>query len=259
MSSTILVHQNTRNALRSLSFSSLHPIYHTYAHSNPSTPSPAHPLSLPTSQTPPSLTRPLPQPTPTNHSRQSRTLSVLSEPLIPPSFLESLREAYVRTHFSAVLSLYMSDLFSATRHHPQLDGMLLTARAVKDAEDLARAGRVLGVDPTGMELIRDTQIGSDDDQNGEWYKEFGDDIESSNVTSNLPPVPLLDVSEADVARIAPRVISHRVRVRDGPEDEILSSVLFGAASDDKGKDTDGTRWGARDTIKDILISILSEV
>jgi hypothetical protein len=39
---------------------------------------------------------------------------------------------------------------------------------------------------------------------------------------------VFDVSEVNVARIVPRVISHHVRLGDEPEDELLSSASFGA-------------------------------
>ena len=40
---------------------------------------------------------------------------------------------------------------------------------------------------------------------------------------------IFDVSEADVARIIPRVISHRVRMRESWTDEVLAGVAYGAA------------------------------
>jgi hypothetical protein len=57
-----------------------------------------------------------------------------------------LSDAYHRTHISHALSLYLADIFSATRHHARLDATLLIARASKDAEVLVRASRVIGAD-----------------------------------------------------------------------------------------------------------------
>ena len=65
---------------------------------------------------------------------------------------------------------------------------------------------------------------------------------------------VMDVSEEDVATILPRVISHRVRVRDGPEDELLGSLVFCAAGPAPGKG----QW-ERKTVKDIMVKILTEV
>jgi hypothetical protein len=68
----------------------------------------------------------------------------------------------------------------------------------------------------------------------------------------LDQVRVLDISEADVARIIPRVLSHRLRVLDGPEDEALASAMFSVV----GKKA---RQWERSTVKDILVQILSEV
>jgi hypothetical protein len=49
------------------------------------------------------------------------------------------------TYISPFLNIYLQDLFPAARFDaPELDGTLLTARAMEDAEKLARACRVLG-------------------------------------------------------------------------------------------------------------------
>jgi len=52
------------------------------------------------------------------------------------------------------MQVYLSDVFSATRHHSRFDAILLTAKGTKDAEDLVKASRVVGNDPTGIELVR---------------------------------------------------------------------------------------------------------
>jgi len=190
-------------------------------------------MSLPQTFTPPTFTKPLPL---------QSGLPPLPEDMLPPSFLKALNDAHHRAHISHTLSLYLADIFSATRQNSRLDATLLTAKASKDAEALIRASRVIGTDLTGMELLRpDVNTGNS--------QESIDDTGDSRA---------LDVSEVDVARIAPRVISHRVRVRDGPEDEILSSVLFGATF--KPLPTGGgTVTDARLTVKGLLVEILSEV
>lgn len=68
-----------------------------------------------------------------------------------------------------------------------------------------------------------------------------------------------DVSEVDVAKVVPRVVSHRLRVRSGPEDEVLSSVVFTAVPPigREGEHNKGT-WKRR-TVKDILVKLLGEV
>ena len=60
-----------------------------------------------------------------------------------------------RTQLSPSLNLYLQDLFSAARFDsPELDGTLLTAKAMEDAEMLIRACRVLGTELGGWELVR---------------------------------------------------------------------------------------------------------
>lgn len=181
--------------------------------------------------------------------------------------------------------------------------MMLTARARQDAEVLARAARVLGVDQTGAELIKEVSIGVpariDDDSTERGYPQSSTNTQSfealndgSALLYNVPDAtsvhthrsmrstPIadeelleLDVSEADVARIFPRVVSHRVRVRDSPVDEILSSAVCGAVSRPgsipKGMDSEWKEgfidvhdpdivW-ERETVKDILVHVLAKV
>ncbi|TFK44160.1 hypothetical protein BDQ12DRAFT_672494 [Crucibulum laeve] len=288
MSSNIFIPQNIRLALRSLPFSpslSNPQSYPFFSHSNPSTPSPAQHMSLPQSQTPPQFTKPLPPPSP--HHRHSRHSSshhpLLPKRLIPPEFLDSLREIRARTYLSPVLQLYLSDLFSATRHHSQLEATLLSTRATNDAEDLARASRVIGNDPTGMELMRPTTKMDPDDLSDfdresselDAYHGFARDVtvdvrsayESSQSSEGGAVLPVLDMSEVDIARIFPRVVSHRVRLRDGPRDEILASVLFGAtfgkspsgAEEDQDNEDERYQGDTKTSVKDILVSIMAEV
>ena len=80
------------------------------------------------------------------------------------------------------------------------------------------------------------------------------------------PDEVLDVSEADIARIVPRVLSHRLRVRDGPEDEIMGNLIHSAvgscATCEVGDEEDDVKkqstWERR-MVKDILVRILAEI
>lgn len=213
--------------------------------------------------------------------------------LLPPTLLPTLRMIFAspnQIQMSPNLRLYTADLFSAVRHHPQLDGTLLTAQSHRDALDLIKAARLLGIDLTGMEIIkmsldetntrcRNRQVLSDNTAEGAStvdYGEamsdvysgigsgigllspFGDGEDQPSIQESEAPVEAypnrepMDISEADVARIIPRIVSHRVKVRDGPEDEVLASTYFGAVA---AKSTDQSR----STVKDILINILAEV
>lgn len=190
-----------------------------------------------------------------------------------------------KTNIHPTLSLYISDLFSATRHHPQLDAMLLSARARQDTDALVRAARVIGGDPTGIEFITVMGKGAeakargelafrDIDAYGPGYEDsLSADMEWEHVNrSQVSAVPsevkpeeqTLDVSEADIARIVPRVLSHRLRVRDGPEHEVLGSLRYGAVDTcldgERGEKVTSAEGGfERDTVKNILVKILSEV
>ncbi|KAH7925969.1 hypothetical protein BV22DRAFT_1046380 [Leucogyrophana mollusca] len=70
--------------------------------------------------------------------------------------------------------------------------------------------------------------------------------------------PELDVSEADIARIFPRVVSHRLRVHESPMDEVLNSAKEKRGAQD-GEGTDDEELWERDIIKDILVKILSGI
>ena len=227
------------------------------------------------------------------------------------------------------LNQYLLDLFAATRHHPALDGTLLTMRAHADAEALARAFRVLHGDTIGAALVeQEAQIeghhhrhsqSHDHGTAGSWRSgsaawrsaesvlgkgmhgsgEFSIGgvrlrVEAETVDGASPPrsagmydaflaqMPELspaeaqaaalkrawpevwDVSEEDVARIFPRVVSHRLRVRDGPDDEVLGSVMFPAVPPEVGaartEVREGVRLGwERKSVKEILVRILADV
>jgi len=224
--------------------------------------------------------------------------TILPAPIFPDTLLKSLQSlasspppfpTQSETNIHPTLFLYISDLFSAARHHPQLDGTLLTARARKDVESLVKAERIIGGDLTGVEFIR--VVGKEAEANlkeknntVEENVEDGDvesldiGLDEENIDGSLNEISnsdeaypnsdgTLDVSEADIARIVPRVLSHRLRVRDGPEDEILGSLAhsavrscaesqWGDEADDEG---DGEKQTARNTVKEILVKILAEV
>lgn len=203
-------------------------------------------------------------------------------PIISPSDISHLRSfsAYV----SPSLSLYVDELFTAARHHHELDGTLLTSRAHRDAESLIRIQRLLSGDSTSTELIRSIEIedkvGEDssdgfidpgDDLSNQtqplnhdsWHmrgragatilSENGPDSAQYNDTTSQLESHRMDVSEVDIARILPRVLTHRLRVRDGPDHEILSGVVFPAAL--TGSDRVESH---RRTVKEILVQIIGE-
>jgi hypothetical protein len=145
--------------------------------------------------------------------------------------------------------------------------MLLTAKAKKDAEDLVKASRVVGNDLTGMELVRppvsagdeepEFQTGSQEHVVSSLPEEKEEEATSQRSGEVNGPDRVLDVSEVDIARIVPRVISHRVRLRDGPEDELLSSAVFGATFKPPPEVLEDEV--TLDSVKKVLVQILSDV
>ena len=77
---------------------------------------------------------------------------------------------------------------------------------------------------------------------------------------DLDPLVKWDVSEVDVAKVVPRVVSHRLRVRDGPEDETMAGVVFMATIPrvpTSVENMDGV-WRRR-TVKEILVKLMTQV
>ncbi|KAA1471746.1 hypothetical protein DENSPDRAFT_837807 [Dentipellis sp. KUC8613] len=266
-------------------------------------------------------------------------------PIIPPEVVAALQELCTPTHvfIAPSLHIYLADLFSAARHHHELDGSLLTSRAMREAETFVRAHRVIGGGDAGISLVQETalmeelaavRLRSDsalesvsdrdvkvpvDDINagsapaGEQDIDDGlnvrvqlhwQDTDALSHRSGLSPSPLLQsmrgsprlgqgpsslsvarsaslherrwwnldprvrfyVSEIDVAKIVPRVITHRLRVRTGPEDEVFSSVMFPAVKrhfePPGGETKDGEEvkmvW-RRSTVRDIIVKLLAQV
>ncbi|EPT04620.1 hypothetical protein FOMPIDRAFT_1027867 [Fomitopsis schrenkii] len=99
------------------------------------------------------------------------------------------------------------------------------------------------------------------------YAEVNEQAAMTPTLSAPTPAPaklqeVWDVSEVDIARIFPRVVSHRLRVRDGPDHEILGSVMYPAANipqdNAAGQSGDEPAWERR-TVKDVLVEILADV
>lgn len=129
-----------------------------------------------------------------------------------------------------------------------------------------------GYEPSGSVLI-DIRIGElNEDSAMDEHKEKVTQAEWSTGPSNIAsdefegsirnrksPPSMFDVSEADVARIVPRVISHRVRMRDGWMDEVLAGAVCGAAFSVGESESKDIRGRDDMTVKDILVRILQKV
>ncbi|TFK53538.1 hypothetical protein OE88DRAFT_1733444 [Heliocybe sulcata] len=255
---------------------------------------------------------------PSHHSRSRYDPDSLG-PSVRGGLLQSSELAILRSlaadsglvHLHPALSLYIADLFAGTRHHPELDGTLLTRRAHIDVEDLVRAHRVIFGDSTGTDLIRlatgekTTEEWEDDQSHArsrnrtsstrtedyeseiedmttvrvswDWKGDDGggDAVRKLGVGSQSEPDhedprdtqdqghadhEVMDVSEADVAKVVPRVVSHRVRVRDGPQDEILGNVMFCAVGPSPAfKPTEQDIEWERRTVKEIIVEVLADI
>lgn len=203
-------------------------------------------------------------------------------PIISPSDISYLRSLPV--YVSPSLSSHIDELFTAARHHHELDGTLLTSRAHRDAEPLIKAQRLLSADSTSTELIRSCEMeGKVGDESSYGVVDAENDVSDPTqplkqdgwaVRGGVQAATSLDsrshstghtgssfqlesermdVSEVDIARIIPRVLTHRLRVRDGPDHEILSSVVFPAVATGSDKVESHRR-----TVKEILVQIIGE-
>ncbi|KAH9998508.1 hypothetical protein BJV74DRAFT_824886 [Russula compacta] len=209
-------------------------------------------------------------------------------PVLPRDFLPRLRSLCTPTHVNihASLRLYIADLIAAARHHHELDGTLLGVRCVQDAEVLVHAHRVLGAGDAGSALIERAAAlsttsaagsslslhhRSDADVNVQLHWAQTESLttpsrrrpasEASEADwLHLDPQAKWDVSEVDVAKVVPRVVSHRLRVRDGPEDEIMASVVFMATIPriPTGIEKKEGVWRRR-TVKEILVKLMAQV
>ncbi|KAI4523469.1 hypothetical protein K525DRAFT_236804 [Schizophyllum commune Loenen D] len=179
-------------------------------------------------------------------------------PALPPTLLASMRRACKRATISPQLELYLLDLFAATRHRPELDAMLLTATCQAEAALFARAARVVGRDLTGMELLQTALDVGDEGASGSLTIDYRGEAALVDPFRDIQDDEdrALDVSDADVARIFPRVVSHRLSTRAGPDDEVLGSVAYGAAG--VAPVADGV-WKEGRSVKDVLIKILGDV
>lgn len=230
------------------------------------------PVTSPTSttpqSTPPFFTRPLSRNSGVATANGVVDGNTAAPPPISAETVASLRVACENAHFPRQLELYLADLFTAARHHHRVDGNMLTLNAMEDAKAFACAWRVLvnGEDVELVEIIAEsmaTQAISSGISLPISARSITIDVplitmdgietQKQNVVGE-PPLVVLNVSEADVARMVPRVISHRLRIRDGPASEVFGSMVHGATMEETGVEE-----YRKTTVKDVLVGILTEV
>ncbi|KAH9047918.1 hypothetical protein EDB84DRAFT_1459703 [Lactarius hengduanensis] len=203
-------------------------------------------------------------------------------PILPRDLLPRLRSLSTPAHVNihASLRLYIADLIGAARHHHELDGTLLGARCVQDAEALVRAHRVLGAGDVGSALVEraaalpaTSAAGSPGSLHASMHLQWAGIVPSARSLSSrsdasgaeadwlhVDPREKWDVSEVDAAKVVPRVISHRLRVRDGPEDEMMAGVVYLATAPrvPAGVESNEGVWRRR-TVKEILVKLIGDV
>jgi len=221
----------------------------------------------------------------------SPAMPATPNPVLPCDFLPRLRSLCTPTHVNThpSLRLYIADLIAAARHHHELDGTLLGMRCVQDAEALVRAHRVLCAGDVGSALVEHAAALSITSAAGSSLSLHRGDAadmgmhlhwagagpfttlsprrpasaaeeDSETDWLHLDPRAKWDVSEVDVAKVVPRVVSHRLRVRDGPEDEMMAGVMFMATIPrvPASAETKDGVWRRR-TVKEILVKLMTQV
>lgn len=151
------------------------------------------------------------------HGQQQRKTSVLTR-----DYIEQLQSDAHRVAISDQLSLYITNITSALRHHPQVDASLVTSRCTKDFVDLVKTSCALtgrNVDLLGKEQS------------------------------------VFSATDVDVRRVIRGVLGHRISIRRGPEDEVLGSLVMSSHQNTSRYARDAERR----TIKDVIDEILSEV
>lgn len=122
--------------------------------------------------------------------------------LLSREYMEQLQQLIHKAPMNHHLSLYISNLLSSIRYHPQLDASLVTSRCSKDVSEFAKASFVLA----------GSTIDSDRDIYG-----YEEDV---NV-----PIRRRVMTPDDVKRIIKHVVAHRLNVREGVHEEVLGSLL----------------------------------
>ncbi|KAF8608688.1 hypothetical protein BDV93DRAFT_518753 [Ceratobasidium sp. AG-I] len=120
-------------------------------------------------------------------------------PLLASEIIQNITETTNKIQLPLPLQIYISSLMSAARHHHQLDGTFLTLRAQRDFEVLLKASSIVArIFPTLQSYSAGTE-----------------------------PSP----SAVDAAKLFLRVATHRLQVRNGPQDELLAPLLWDAEND----------------------------
>lgn len=128
------------------------------------------------------------------------------------------------------LQVYIQNLLSAARHHPLLQGTLISARCAQDLEDFTRVARVI----------------------------FGS---QAPTTASGKRLTTLDCTESDVTRVFASVVGHRLATRRqvcGPLGSMVrTAVLLPDENDITPKGLEDIQ--PKETVNSVLAEILGKV
>ncbi|GAA5836299.1 hypothetical protein JCM11251_001457 [Rhodosporidiobolus azoricus] len=176
------------------------------------------------------------------HPLAATPRSVLSPLPLPSSALPS--------YLSDTLDTYLSDLLSALRHHPQIEGRMLTARAVRELREMVKVWVGLTKGAGAVDLVPPASPVDNDEKQRENYfeKTAKGDKKDSDSPLILP---------ADVLAVLLSILGHRLALRK-PRDE--KSLFWGSDRGALEARRGGTVGGkGRRKIEDVVREVVAAV
>ncbi|CAE6514259.1 unnamed protein product [Rhizoctonia solani] len=119
---------------------------------------------------------------------------LMHSPVLSREIIQHMLKATKEVRLPLPLQVYTASLMTAARHHHQLDGTFLTLRAQRDFEILLKASAIVArMLPAQRPYDTSTEYGP---------------------------------TAVDAAKLFMRIVTHRLRVRNGPHDEVLAPLLW---------------------------------
>ncbi|PVG02573.1 hypothetical protein CPB86DRAFT_772754 [Serendipita vermifera] len=197
--------------------------------------------------------------------------------LLSRDYLESIQRIIRETEINDVLDMYIANLISSIRYHPQLDASLISSRCTKDLHEFTKAAW----------LFMGNSVEYYDDRNGAGSHERISELDrellspstagSSSIRHGVK-VRRRVMTPEDVKRVIRHVVGHRVSVRESLHDQLLGNLLCSASrkmemdaelerggdvevGDEEGtlSDQRGYYREVRRTIKDVLNEAIAAV
>ncbi|KAG8834239.1 hypothetical protein FRC17_009315 [Serendipita sp. 399] len=158
--------------------------------------------------------------------------------LLTREYLEQLHELVQNAHINHVVSMYISNILSSIRFHPQLDSSNVTTRCARDVAEF-----------TKIVFVLNGASGSKEDTPGITERRL-DEEDEEGIEKRQAPL----MTTEDVKRVIRNVVGHRITVREGLHEELLGNLLCTAVQ----KSQTETRAPTR-TIKEILNEAITAV